>query len=170
MAEEKIEAYPSGKLFWQGKEYRCAIGKSGVTSQKKEGDGATPIGCFPIREVFYRIDKVKLPALPFLVRELKPDDGWCDDINDPNYNKFVKIPYPASHEKLWREDNLYDIVVVLGYNDNPPVPGLGSAIFMHVARPEFTPTDGCIALDKSDLIEILSTATNETLVCVNDTG
>ena len=156
----------SEKLYWQGKEFRCAIGKSGVLLDKKEGDGATPAGCFPIRAIFYRADRISKPESFFPTRELKPDDGWCDDSNDTNYNKLVKLPYSASHESLWREDNLYDLIVILGYNDAPPVPGKGSAIFMHVARENYPPTAGCVALKLDDLLEILRTINKDTLVCV----
>lgn len=136
---------------------RAAVGAGGVVdaSVKKEGDRATPAGRFQLREVFYRADRIAEITTALPLRELKPDDGWCDDPTDPNYNKFVKLPYEASHEKLWREDEIYDIVVPLGYNDEPPVPGKGSAIFIHVARPALTPTDGCIALAKDDLLKLI---------------
>lgn len=139
-----------------GKDYRCALGPNGIGLDKKEGDGKTPAGTFPIRKIFYRADRMAKPNTGFPVQSLSEDDGWCDDVNDPKYNQEVKLPYTASHEKLWREDNLYDIIVVLGYNDDPPVPGKGSAIFMHIARPAFTPTGGCIAFSKPDLLEILA--------------
>ncbi|MDP2946034.1 MAG: L,D-transpeptidase family protein [bacterium] len=165
----KIKVNSKGALFFDGKEYKCVIGKNGVSVDKKEGDGATPIGCFPIRRVFYRADKVEKPVSPFETIVLTRDDGWCDGINDLKYNQLIKLPYPASHENLWREeDDLYDIIVDLGYNDNPPVPGKGSAIFMHIARPTFTPTAGCIALSLSDLMEVLKNCDLDTLVCVED--
>ena len=161
-----IIVYPSGKLNFGDKEYRCAIGKNGITDDKKEGDWATPIGCFSIREIFYRSDKLEKPNTVFPVRELNEDDGWCDGLEDKKYNQFVKLPYKANHEKLWRDDDLYNIIVVLGYNDDPPVPGKGSAIFMHVARPSYSPTAGCIALNATDLLEIISSVNKETKVCV----
>lgn len=164
----KILVYPSGKVVWQGKEFKVALGKSGVAFDKKEGDGATPAGCFPIREIFYRSDRISKPESVFLTRELSSNDGWCDDQKDQNYNKHIKLPYPASHESLWREDNLYDVIVVLGYNDNPPTPGKGSAIFMHVARENYSPTASCIALNLNDLLEILKTVSKDTLVCVTE--
>lgn len=157
---------PSGKLFWQDKEYKCSIGKNGVIKEKQEGDGKTPVGCFPIREIFYRSDRISKPESILSIQELSPEDGWCDDSKVANYNKFIKLPYSASHENLWREDNLYDIVVVLGYNDDPPIPGKGSAIFMHVAKENYSPTAGCIALNISDLLEIIKTANKDTLVCI----
>ena len=159
---------PSGQLSWQGKNFKCALGRGGIVKDKKEGDGATPVGCFPIREIFYRADRISKPESVFSARELQPDDGWCDDSADENYNKHIKTPYTASHESLWREDNLYDVVAVLGYNDDPPVPGKGSAIFMHVARENYSPTVGCIALAPTDLLDILKTADKDTLVCVKE--
>ena len=162
-----IIVYSSGELVWKGKTFKCALGKGGVTDDKKEGDGATPVGCFPIRKVYFRPDRLQMPETVLTVQELNPSDGWCDDSKDVNYNKFVKLPYPASAENLWREeDNLYDIIVELGFNDNPPVPGGGSAIFMHIARPNYSPTAGCVALAQSDLLEILKEVNIETLVCI----
>lgn len=153
-------------LFFDGKEYKCVIGKNGVSIDKKEGDGATPVGIFSIRKIFYRADKIEKLISPFETIVLTRDDGWCDDINDSKYNQLIKLPYPASYENLWREDDLYDIIVVLGYNDTPPILGKGSAIFMHVARPAFTPTAGCIALAFTDLVEILKNCDSDTQVCI----
>ena len=146
--------------------YKCAIGHGGIRTDKKEGDSATPAGTWPIRFVLYRADRVRLPKLKFDVREMTPADGWCDAPSDPMYNRQVKLPYAASAEKLWRDDGLYDVVVVLGYNDDPVVPGLGSAIFMHVARPNYGPTLGCIAFAQENLLEILARATPATRVVV----
>jgi L,D-peptidoglycan transpeptidase YkuD (ErfK/YbiS/YcfS/YnhG family) len=156
----------SGGLFWRNKEYKCSFGKNEVTAEKREGDGKTPIGCFPIREIFYRSDRISKPDSVFPTKELSPDDGWCDDPDDPNYNKHVKLPYAASHENLWRKDNLYDVIVVLGYNDDPPAPGKGSAIFMHAARPNYSPTVGCIALSLSDILELLKGLNADSKICV----
>lgn len=153
-------------LSFLGKKYKCVIGKNGISADKKEGDEATPVGTFPIRKIFYRADKIKKPISPFKTIALSQNDGWCDEINDQKYNQFIKLPYSASHENLWREDDLYDIIVVLGYNDNPPVPGKGSAIFIHIARPAFTPTAGCIALAYNDLVEVLKNCDSDTNVCV----
>ena len=166
LGEKNIKVYASGRLIFDGKEYRCAIGKNGLTKNTKEGDEATPIGCFHIREIFYRSDKMEKPQTVFPIRELHEDDGWCDDPSDKKYNRFVKLPYDASHERLWREDALYDIIVVLGFNDDPPIPGKGSAIFMHVARPTYSPTAGCITTDVGDLLKLLADVEMNTLVCI----
>jgi len=145
--------------------FSCALGRSGLGYRKREGDGLTPIGRWPIRQVYFRPDRrcpisrpSILPRIP--KRPIRTDDGWCDAPGDANYNRAVVHPYPASAEKMWREDNLYDVVVVLGHNDRPRVQGGGSAIFMHVAdeadNGELRPTAGCIALRARDLRTVLS--------------
>lgn len=168
-AMNNIVVNSNGVLRFNNKEYRCALGKSGARADKQEGDEATPVGCFPVRKIFYRPDKLeKPPETSFQVQALTPDDGWSDDVKMPEYNRFVRLPYNGSHEKLWRDDCLYDIIVVLGYNDDPVVSGKGSAIFMHVAREGYAPTAGCIALSREDLLEILKTADVKTQVCVQE--
>ena len=162
-----ISVSSSGVLSWSRKEFRCAIGRNGVTSEKIEGDGATPVGCFVIREVLYRPDKLPQLVTDIPISTIKENDGWCDDPDDAHYNKRVALPYPASHERLWRDDNLYDVVAVLGYNDKPVVPDKGSAIFMHVAAKNYAPTEGCIALALSDLVRILKEVSLNTKVCIH---
>ena len=135
---------------------RCALGRGGRRPLKREGDGATPIGSWPLRDVLYRADRVARPRTALPVRAIRRDDGWCDDPVDRNYNRPVRHPYPASAERLWREDALYDVVVVLGYNERPRARGRGSAIFMHVARPGYAPTEGCIALALPDLLRLVA--------------
>jgi L,D-peptidoglycan transpeptidase YkuD (ErfK/YbiS/YcfS/YnhG family) len=147
---------PAGRLSWAGRHYRCALGPGGVRLEKREGDGATPAGAFPLRRVLYRADRVQRPLTRLPVARLGRDDGWCDDAADPRYNQQVRLPYAASHEHLWRQDHVYDVIVVLGYNDAPPVPGRGSAIFLHVARPDYGPTAGCVALALPDLLALLA--------------
>jgi L,D-peptidoglycan transpeptidase YkuD (ErfK/YbiS/YcfS/YnhG family) len=149
---------PDGTVSLGGLRFRCALGKGGVLPEadKREGDGATPLGRYPLRQVFYRPDRIAPPQTRLPVQALTSRDGWCDDPLDPAYNRFVTLPHGASHEKLWRDDAVYDVIVVLGHNDDPPVPGLGSAIFMHVARPDYSGTEGCIALALPDLLELLA--------------
>lgn len=139
---------------------RCALGPAGVVpaEAKREGDGASPAGVWPIREVLYRPDRGPPPATEIRVRALSEDDGWCDDPTDPEYNRHVKLPYPASAERLWRHDGVYDIVVVLGHNDDPPVAGMGSAIFVHICKPGYPPTHGCVAVERADLEALLAQA------------
>lgn len=150
-----IDVWPPDILEWRGRRVRCALGRSGVIADKREGDGATPEGIFPLRRVMYRPDRLDRPPTGLPVRPLTPTDAWCDDPDDPSYNCLVRQPFAARHETLWREDAVYDIIVELGYNDNPISKGLGSAVFLHVARPGCPPTEGCIALELGDLLLLL---------------
>jgi L,D-peptidoglycan transpeptidase YkuD (ErfK/YbiS/YcfS/YnhG family) len=145
------------RLTFADLDLRCAIGAGGVTTAKREGDRCTPVGTWSLRRVFYRPDRVAAPVTAQSVTAIEATMGWSDDPGDvERYNRLVSLPYSGSHEELWREDHLYDIVVELGYNDDPPVPGLGSAIFMHVARPDYGPTQGCVALRIDDLRTLLA--------------
>ncbi|MBI1273359.1 MAG: L,D-transpeptidase family protein [Alphaproteobacteria bacterium] len=145
----------TGTLKCGSAEFPCALGPAGIVDKKCEGDGGTPTGTFLLREVLYRADRLPKPETALPLRAIAHDDGWCDAPDHAQYNGPVKLPFTASHEKLWREDEIYDVLVVLGYNDSPVVPGKGSAIFMHVARPDFTPTQGCVALRREDLLALL---------------
>ncbi|MEZ6029194.1 MAG: L,D-transpeptidase family protein [Hyphomonadaceae bacterium] len=155
-----FNAESAGILRWPGGEARCALGRSGVTpaAAKREGDGASPLGLWPMRQVFWRPDRLERPETGLPADPLIPEGGWCDDPASPFYNRPVVLPFPMSHEKLWREDHVYDVIVVLGYNDDPPVPGFGSAIFLHVARPDYSATEGCIACALPDLLALLKSA------------
>lgn len=134
---------------------RRAVGRGGLVLDKREGDGGTPIGSWPLREVFFRPDRLAMPVTRLPVQPLSPGDGWCDAPGDARYNRPVQLPYPASAEQLWRGDRVYDLIVVVGYNDAPVVPGKGSAIFLHLARAGYTGTAGCIAFARNDLLAIL---------------
>lgn len=135
----------------------CIIGKAGVTAHKREGDHKTPLGSYPLRRLHYRPDMyARPPATGLPSRPIDQHDGWCDDPAHPHYNRPVRRPFDASHERMWRDDRVYDLVVEIGYNDDPPVPGRGSAIFMHLARPDGTGTEGCVALAEPDMIRILA--------------
>lgn len=155
----KFVAHPDGRFQCGEHVFRCAIGPAGVVpaGRKREGDGASPVGVWPIRRVLYRPD-VGAPATALPAAPIERDDGWCDDPQDPAYNRPVKLPYPASAETMWRDDHIYDLVVVLGHNDDPPRPGLGSAIFLHLAREDYSPTQGCVALARPDLEAVLRLA------------
>jgi L,D-peptidoglycan transpeptidase YkuD (ErfK/YbiS/YcfS/YnhG family) len=155
-----IDASGSGRLVWPGREARAALGKGGLrpAADKREGDGASPIGVWPLRRLLFRPDKAPPPITALPVEALHREDGWCDSPGDANYNRPVTLPYPASAETLWREDDVYDLVVVLGHNDDPVVPDLGSAIFLHLARPDYRPTEGCVALARLDLEALLAVA------------
>lgn len=160
---------------WQArfgaKTWRAAVGRSGIATKRIEGDGISPAGCWPIRRVLYRADKLAAaPVSVFPTVVLTPQDGWCDAPDHPAYNRPVTLPFAASHEEMWRQDDLYDIVVVLGQNDDPVVPGAGSAVFLHVASPGYGPTAGCAALARADLLEFLSLAAPATRLCFRVEG
>ena len=150
-----------GKLMLNGRQIDCFFGKGGVTPEKdkREGDHKSPLGAFPIRKVFWRADKGPRPQSPFETIAIEENFGWCDAKDDSNYNKFVLHPYPASAEKLWRNDDLYDIIVVLGHNDSPVIAGMGSAIFLHCTREGYAGSEGCLAISNSDLRELLDHST-----------
>jgi len=149
---------PRGVALWRGKRLRCALGRGGVRAEKREGDGATPAGAWPMRRLLYRADRLSRPPTMLAVEAIAKSDGWCDAPADARYNEKVMLPYGASAEALWREDEIYDLLVPLGYNDAPPVAGRGSANFLHVARADFASTEGCIALAKAELLAVLAGA------------
>ncbi|EHL97030.1 hypothetical protein HMPREF9946_04433 [Acetobacteraceae bacterium AT-5844] len=136
--------------------FRCALGRTGIRVHKEEGDGATPAGPLPLRRVLYRADRLPAPACTVPVEPIGRQDGWCDAPSDPAYNRQVRLPYAGRHEELWRQDSVYDVIGILGWNDQPVVPGRGSAIFVHLARPDYAPTQGCIALSQPDLLKLLA--------------
>lgn len=134
----------------------CALGRSGARARKSEGDGATPLGNYRLITVLYRPDRRRRPRCGLPVRPIRHSDGWCDASADRNYNRAVRLPYPASAEPMWRDDGVYDLVVVLDHNTRPRKRGAGSAIFMHIARPGYTPTEGCVAVSAADLDRLLA--------------
>lgn len=147
--------YAGGRLAWPGGSAPAVCGRAGVAADKREGDGASPLGTFPLLRAFYRPDRVAPPATALPLAALQPTDGWVDDPADPRYNTLVVLPYAAHHEELWRADGLYDLLVVIGYNTDPVLPGRGSAIFLHVAAPDFAPTAGCVAVARDVLATLL---------------
>jgi L,D-peptidoglycan transpeptidase YkuD (ErfK/YbiS/YcfS/YnhG family) len=144
-----------GRVFAGNFNFSCALGKGGTTRKKREGDGATPLGSFHLRRLWYRTDQINRPQTRLMIRTIKPSDGWCDASKHPRYNKPVRLPFSSSHERMWRDDALYDCVIEIGWNDQPAIPGQGSAIFMHIARPGYKPTEGCVALSKKDLMKLI---------------
>ncbi|MFO1128896.1 MAG: L,D-transpeptidase family protein [Rhodospirillales bacterium] len=150
------ETVSTGRLSWPGGTLPCVLGRAGIRTDKREGDGATPAGLFPLRRVLWRQDRLPAPATALPLAPINPDDGWCDDPADVAYNRPVSLPYPARHERLWRDDHLYDVVVVLGHNDDPVVAGAGSAVFLHLAAADGSPTAGCVALAPADLLAVLA--------------
>jgi L,D-peptidoglycan transpeptidase YkuD (ErfK/YbiS/YcfS/YnhG family) len=161
-------ARADGAFDLAGRRLRCALGAAGVTpaAEKREGDGKSPLGVWPIPRVLFRPDRCARPVTALPVLALRAQDGWCDAPGDPNYNRLVELPYAASAERLWRDDELYDVVAVLGHNDAPAVPGLGSAIFLHLARADYAPTQGCVAIARADMLDLLAVAGADAAVAI----
>lgn len=153
-----------GRLIGPNFDVPCALGSGGVigADDKQEGDGKSPTGSWPIRRIFYRPDKEEVPVSKYPVSAISPEMGWCDAPTDSAYNQLVRYPWRASAEQLWREDDVYDLIMVLGHNDDPVRPHKGSAIFVHVAREDYTPTEGCIAIAHNALRKLIA------LVDIND--
>ncbi|MFM7084391.1 MAG: L,D-transpeptidase [Hyphomicrobium sp.] len=149
-----------------GLSFPCSLGRSGKKVFKREGDGATPIGFFSFEQVYYRRDHLFPPLTSLSLRPIRRKDGWCDTVGDRNYNRLIEHPYPCSAEALWRKDDLYDIIIVLSYNRCPRIKGRGSAIFMHIVRSGYLPTEGCIALKKSHLLLLLHKMGRKDLIVV----
>jgi L,D-peptidoglycan transpeptidase YkuD (ErfK/YbiS/YcfS/YnhG family) len=147
--------------------WRCVVGAGGVREDKVEGDGATPVGAYPLRRLYFRNDRLVLPKVRLPARPIGEHDGWCDDPRSPAYNRLVRVPNGWSHEKMWREDGLYDLVVVVGYNDDPPEGEWGSAIFLHIAKDDLSPTQGCVAFARDDLLELVTLIGPETKLNVH---
>jgi L,D-peptidoglycan transpeptidase YkuD (ErfK/YbiS/YcfS/YnhG family) len=147
-----------GRVTWGRRRAGCALGRAGILLDKREGDGATPVGRFALRRLFYRADRRPRPETALPTTAITPNLGWCDDPASPAYNRLVRLPCPWRHEVLTRADGLYDLMVVLGHNDAPPEPGAGSAIFLHLATADFAATEGCVALAEADLTDLLKAA------------
>ena len=147
-----------------GLRFRAACGRTGLSARKEEGDGATPLGVLPLLRVLYRADRTRKPDCAVPVEPIAPDDGWCDDPAHADYNRMVHLPHDGRCEALWRTDVLYDLIGVLGWNDAPMVRGMGSAIFLHIATPDYAPTDGCVALALGDLRRVMAAGLTELLV------
>jgi len=145
----------SGHLIYKNLKYRCAIGKAGIKKKQKEGDNITPKGTFKITRVYYRSDRIKNISTSIKKIKINKNMGWCNDSKSPFYNREIKLPSKFSFEKLYRNDNLYDLLAVLNYNTNPVEKNKGSAIFIHIAKKRFKPTAGCIALQKKDLMNLM---------------
>jgi L,D-peptidoglycan transpeptidase YkuD (ErfK/YbiS/YcfS/YnhG family) len=150
-------AFEHGFVIGPGLKFPAVCGKAGVTAQKREGDAATPAGRLALRRVLYRADRLSRPpvcAVP--VEPISPQDGWCDDVANAAYNQPVRLPFAGRYEALWRDDGIYDVIGVLDWNTAPILRGRGSAIFLHVARPDMAPTAGCIALALAELLACLA--------------
>ena len=147
--------HDKGLLLADGRTMPCALGRSGIGIKRGEGDGITPWGRFRLLFALIRRDKIKGCNTRLLNHSISPQDGWCDAPGDRNYNLPVPLPYPASHEKLWRGDDLYDIAIVMDFNFSTRMQIGGSAIFFHIARPNYSPTEGCVAISRTDMLWLL---------------
>ena len=148
----------------------CSLGRSGRSHMKREGDGATPVGIWALRRIFYRVDRMRPPRAFDRPRPIRPQDGWCEAVGDRNYNRLVRMPYGNAHETMARADHLYDIVVELSHNERPRIQGHGSAIFFHLRRGNGAPTAGCIAVSLRDMKIILSLCGRRTRMVVWPAG
>jgi L,D-peptidoglycan transpeptidase YkuD (ErfK/YbiS/YcfS/YnhG family) len=136
--------------------FRCALGKSGIGDKEIEGDNVTPRGIYKIVKIYYRKDRIKKITSKFKLIEITKIMGWCNDIKSKKYNQLIKLPTKYSHEKLYRNDNVYDLILVLNYNMKPTIKNKGSAIFIHITRENYQSTQGCIALKKNNLVKLIS--------------
>ena len=151
-------------LIYNDYKLKCAIGKRGIGVKKREGDMITPIGSYKIKDIFYRSDKVKNFRTKFRKKIINKKLGWCDDPKSKKYNKLIKLPFKFNFERLYRADGIYDIIIVLNYNTKPIRKNKGSAIFIHIARNNFAPTKGCIALKRKDIKKIAREVNKRTLI------
>jgi L,D-peptidoglycan transpeptidase YkuD (ErfK/YbiS/YcfS/YnhG family) len=153
-----------GNIKYKKLRFRCSIGKAGIKKKIKEGDNITPKGKFKILKIYYRSDRIKKFSTNIEIIKIKKNMGWCDDPKSSLYNKEIKLPFNFSHEKLYRKDHLYDLILVLNYNINPIKKNKGSAIFFHIANKSYKKTKGCIALKKFDLINLISKIKKNTTI------
>lgn len=157
-------------ISFDGHNYPCRIGRGGFVacSDGREGDEKTPLGDYFVRFGFYRADRLPgMPPTKLTMRALREDDGWCDEAGHAAYNRFVALPFNGSHEKLWRDDGAYDVVLVISHNDGPPVPGLGSAVFIHIAQPDDRQTLGCVAVTPDVMMTLLRVLKPEMKIGIN---
>ena len=154
-------------LKYKDLKFKCALGKAGIRKKKKEGDNITPKGIYKIIKIYYRDDRIKKISSKFKLIKIRKNMGWCDDPKSKKYNKLIKLPTEFSHEKLYRKDNIYDLILALNYNMKPIIKDKGSAIFIHVANKNYKSTAGCIGLKKSHLINLVKTIKENTKVLIN---
>ena len=158
----------SGYLKYKNFKFRCALGKNGIKKKIKEGDNITPKGIFRITKIYYRHDRIGNLKTLIKKTKIKKNIGWCDDSKSNFYNQQIKLPNRFNYEKLYRNDRIYDLLAVLNYNTNPVVKNKGSAIFIHIARNNYKPTAGCVALKKGDLIKLLQTIKKNTKIKISE--
>ena len=148
-------------LKYKNLKFKCALGKAGIGKKREEGDNITPKGSYKLLKLFYRSDRIPNFKTVLKKKKINKKMGWCDDVNNKNYNKLINLPSSFSHEKLFRKDNIYDLIIPINYNTKKIVKGKGSAIFLHVAKKNYEPTRGCITLKKKDLILLLKNIDNK---------
>ena len=154
----------SGYLKYKNLKFRCALGKAGIRVKKKEGDNITPKGTYKIIRIYCRKDRIRQVKSRIKIYKINKKIGWCDDPRSKKYNQLIKLPNKFRHEKFYRKDHLYDLIIVLNYNMRPVVKNKGSAIFIHLARRNYNPTKGCIALSKNNLLIILNKINKNTKI------
>ena len=149
-----IKIKKGGYLICGNFQARCAIGKTGISKNKYEGDGSTPKGKFSLGNLYYRKDRIKNILTPLKKKIITKNMGWCDSVNSKSYNKEINLRLNKMGEKLFRKDHKYDMFIVINYNNNPAVKGKGSAIFIHLSK-DLKPTKGCVAIYKKKFLELL---------------
>jgi L,D-peptidoglycan transpeptidase YkuD (ErfK/YbiS/YcfS/YnhG family) len=157
----------SSYLKYKNFRFRCALGKAGIGKKKKEGDNITPIGLYKIVKIYYRNDRIRKISSKFKLIKITKNIGWCDDPNSEKYNQIINLPTKYGYEKLYRKDNIYDLILVLNYNMNPAIKNKGSAIFIHIANKKYQPTQGCIALKKDNLLKLISKINKNIKIKIN---
>lgn len=156
-----------GFLKYKDLKFKCALGKAGIGKKKLEGDQITPKGTYKIVKIYFRKDRLKKISSKFKLIEIKKNMGWCDDPKSKKYNQLIKLPSKYSHENLYRENSIYDLILVLNYNMNPIIKNKGSAIFIHIANKKFKNTEGCIAIEKKNLVRLVKIINKKTLVIIH---
>ena len=154
-------------LTYQNNKVKCAIGKKGIGKKQKEGDQITPRGTFRIKDILYRKDKINYLRSVIKKTPIKKNMGWCDDPKSKDYNKLIKYPFNYKSEKLYRSNNIYDIILVLNFNMHPIKKNKGSAIFIHISNNKYSPTQGCIAIKKKELIKLIKFINKKTKIIIN---
>ena len=157
----------SGYLKYKNLKFRCALGKAGISKKSVEGDHITPKGTYKVIRIYYRKDRIKKISSKFKLIEIKRNMGWCDDPKSKKYNQLIKLPNKYNHERLYRKDNVYDLILVLNYNMIPIVKNKGSAIFIHIAKKNYEKTAGCIALKKVHLVKLIEKINKKTKIIIN---
>lgn len=157
----------SGYLKYKNLKFKCSLGKAGIKKKKSEGDQITPKGTYKIVNIYFRKDRVKKISCKFKLINITKKMGWCDDPTSKKYNQLINIPSKYNYEKLFRKDNIYDLIIVLNYNTRPIIKFKGSAIFIHIAKKNYLSTAGCIAIKKQDLIQLLKIIPRKVKIVIN---